>query len=91
MANIGNKNIANVADNAPGLYSKPLELAEAVASRLTDPANSGSRENVSNNAPTFCSNSPASAEVMKNGGTVKNSNTIFAFSKEPDQIGAFAA
>ena len=91
MANIGNKDIASVADNAPGFFRIPLELDDAVAKRLTEPAKSGNKENVSNNAPTFCNSSPAFAAVMKNGGTVTNSSTIFAFSKEPDQIGALAA
>ena len=91
MANNGSRNIANVADNAPGFFSTLPEFAEAVASKFIEPANKGSIENVSSSAPMFCSNSPALDSVMKNGGTVTNSKTMFAFRSDPDQTGAFAA
>ena len=60
---------SRVADNAPGFLRTLPEFAEAVASRLIEPANNGSIENVSSKAPTFCNNSPAFDSVMKNGGT----------------------
>ena len=82
--------MAKVAASEPGFFNTLPELAEAVISRLMEPANIGNIENVNRSAPTFCNNSPAFASVMKNGGTVTNSKTMLALSSEADHTGALA-
>ncbi len=86
-ANSGRINIARVADNAPGFFRIAEELDDAVASRLKQFASIGISENVNNNAPIFCKNSPALTSPIKNGGTVTNSRIIPAVNNECDQIG----
>ncbi len=62
-------------------------LPQAVNNKLTLPAIIGNRPRVITIAPRLRSVAEASADAIKKGGRVTNSNNRFALRIEPDQMG----
>ena len=90
-ANRGKKTMAKVAASAPGRATTPVALLKEVMMMFTEPAIIGRRARVMVMAPRFSSNVPASAELSRNGGSVRKRRRRLALVIESDQIGRLAA